>query len=113
LTAHVAPIALNFDEGIDRKILRRLRDRFLVVNQQRWQRAHSALTYRQQVVLDILPLVFHANHPALPGYQDADCPYGLSHYHLHPQHWAPPVVWPVLLACATRANAERTWMPCS
>ncbi|MEP5980847.1 MAG: class I adenylate cyclase [Marinobacter alexandrii] len=84
MTAHVAPIALNFDEGIDRKILRRLRDRFLVVNQQRWQRAHSALTYRQRVVLDILPLVFHANHPALPGYQDADCPYGLSHYQPSP-----------------------------
>ncbi len=84
MTAHVAPIALNFDEGIDRKTLRRLRDRFLVVNQQRWQRAHSALTYRQQVVLEILPLVFHANHPGLPGYQDADCPYGLSHYQPSP-----------------------------
>jgi len=84
LTAHVAPIALDFDEGIDRKTLRRLRDRFLAVNRQRWQRAHSALTYRQQVVLEILPLVFHANHPALPGYQDADCPYGLSHYQPSP-----------------------------
>lgn len=84
MTAHVAPIALNFDEGIDRKTLRRLRDRFLAVNQQRWQRAHSALTYRQQMVLEILPLVFHTNHPALPGYQDADCPYGLSHYQPSP-----------------------------
>ena len=84
MTAHVAPIALNFDEGIDRKTLRRLRDRFLAVNQQRWQRAHSALTYRQQMVLEVLPLVFHTNHPALPGYQDADCPYGLSHYQPSP-----------------------------
>lgn len=80
MTAHVAPIALDFDEGIDRKTLRRLRDRFLLVNQQRWDRACSALTYRQQIVLEILPLVFHTNHPALPGYLDADCPYGLSHY---------------------------------
>ena len=80
LTVHSTPIALDFDEGIDRKNLRRLRDRFLVVNQQRWERARSALTYRQQIVLEILPLLFHINHPALPGYLDSDCPYGFSHY---------------------------------
>ncbi|KAA1172389.1 class I adenylate cyclase [Marinobacter salinexigens] len=80
MTAQSAPIVLDFDDGIDRKTLKRLRDRFLVVNQQRWERAHSALTYRQQRVLEILPLVFHTNHPALPGYLDRDCPYGFSHY---------------------------------
>ncbi|MGM0767848.1 MAG: class I adenylate cyclase [Pseudomonadota bacterium] len=80
MTIHSMPIALDFDEGIDRKTLRRLRDRFLGVNEQRWRRAHSALTYRQQAVLDVLPLVFHLNHPSLPGYLDRDCPYGLSHY---------------------------------
>ena len=74
------PIVLDFDEGIDRKTLRQLRDRFLVVNQQRWERAHSAFTYRQQMVLELLPLVFHANHPALPGYLDGDCPFGLRNY---------------------------------
>ncbi len=80
MTAHAAPISLDFEEGIDRKTLRRLRDRFLLVNQQRWNRAHSALSYRQQSVLEILPLVFHLNHPALPGYLDGDCPYGLVNY---------------------------------
>jgi len=80
LTIQTAPIALDFDEGIDRKTLRRLRDRFMAVNRERWDRAHSALTYRQQAVLEVLPLVFHLNHPALPGYLDSDCPYGLSHY---------------------------------
>ncbi|WP_254774248.1 hypothetical protein [Marinobacter sp. AC-23] len=73
MTTHASPIALDFEEGIDRKTLRRLRDRFLVVNCQRWERAHSSLTYRQQVVLEILPLAFHTNHPALPGYLDAGC----------------------------------------
>ncbi|MGB1952347.1 MAG: adenylate cyclase, partial [Marinobacter sp.] len=80
MTTHSLPIALDFDEGIDRKTLRRLRDRFLTVNEQRWQRTHSALTYRQQVVLEVLPLVFHLNHPSLPGYLDRDCPYGLTRY---------------------------------
>ena len=32
------------------------------------------------MVLEILPLVFHLNHPSLPGYTDGRCPYGLSHY---------------------------------
>ncbi len=80
MSIHSTPIALDFEEGIDRKTLRRLRDRFIALNQQRWERAHSALTYRQQAVLDVLPLVFHLNHPSLPGYLDRDCPYGLSHY---------------------------------
>ncbi|RBW51293.1 class I adenylate cyclase [Marinobacter sp. F3R11] len=84
MIAHAPPIILDFDEGIDRKTLRRLRDRFLLVNRERWQRAHSSLTHRQQVVLEVLPLVFHANHPALPGYLDADCPYGLNHYQPDP-----------------------------
>ncbi len=80
MTVHQRPIVLDFDEGLDRKTLRRLRDRFLVVNRQRWERAHSALSYRQQMVLEILPLVFHAHHPALPGYLDGECPYGLKNY---------------------------------
>lgn len=84
MSVRAAPITLDFDEGIDRKTLHHLRDRFLVVNRQRWQRASSSLTWRQQVVLEILPLAFHANHPALPGYLDADCPHGLSHYQPDP-----------------------------
>ena len=80
MTAQTARIDLDFDEGIDRKTLRKLRDRFLGINRQRWERARSALTYRQQMVLEILPLVFHLNHPSLPGYTDGRCPYGLSHY---------------------------------
>jgi adenylate cyclase, class 1 len=80
VTVQTARIDLDFDEGIDRKTLRRLRDRFMEINLQRWDRARSALTYRQQMVLEILPLVFHLNHPSLPGYADAHCPYGLSHY---------------------------------
>jgi adenylate cyclase class 1 len=80
VTAQNVPIDLNFDDGIDRKTLRRLRDRFMGINRQRWERARSSLTYRQQIVLEILPLVFHLNHPSLPGYTDGQCPYGLSQY---------------------------------
>ncbi|WP_375176650.1 class I adenylate cyclase [Marinobacter mobilis] len=77
---HSPAIAFDFDEGIDRKTLRRLRDRFVALYRQRWERARSALAYRQQVVLEILPLVFHLNHPALPGYSEKGCPFGLGEY---------------------------------
>ncbi|SFM01395.1 class I adenylate cyclase [Marinobacter zhejiangensis] len=80
MSRHSPAIAFDFDDGIDRKTLRRLRDRFVAVNRCRWERARSALAYRQQVVLDILPLVFHVNHPSLPGYFERDCPFGLNHY---------------------------------
>ena len=32
------------------------------------------------MVLELLPLVFHRNHPALPGYLDGNCPDGFNGY---------------------------------
>lgn len=78
--AAALPIALDFAEGIDRKTLKRLCARFLKVNQARCERARMALATRQQVVLDLLPLIFHLNHPALPGYLDHACPHGIAYY---------------------------------
>lgn len=74
------PVPVDFSEGVDRKVLKRITDRFCYLNQLRLDRARSALTWRQQVVLDLLPLVFHLNHPALPGYHASDCPRGLDRY---------------------------------
>ena len=73
-------VSVDFSEGVDRKVLKRITDRFCTLNQHRLDRARSALTWRQQVVLDLLPLVFHLNHPALPGYHATDCPRGLDRY---------------------------------
>ena len=41
-------IRLNIDEGIDRKDLKALRERFLSVNHDRLQRANLILSTRQQ-----------------------------------------------------------------
>ncbi|MHA6494849.1 class I adenylate cyclase [Pseudomonas borbori] len=68
----------NIDEGIDRKVLTQLRARFLTINQGRLQRAMQALSTRQQLVLRLLPLLFHVNHPLLPGYVSGLAPAGLS-----------------------------------
>ena len=58
--------------------LGQLRQRFLAVNAGRLQRARQALSSRQERVLRLLPLLFHINHPLLPGYLSASTPAGLS-----------------------------------
>ncbi|EWC43121.1 class I adenylate cyclase [Stutzerimonas stutzeri] len=68
------------EEGIDRKVLSALRARFLAVNSARLARAAQAMSTRQQQVLKLLPLLFHVNHPILPGYVSATTPAGLANY---------------------------------
>src|SRR5476649_2256126 len=70
----------DLDEGIDRKVLSQLRARFLTLNDGRFSRAMEGLSPRQQVVLNLLPLFFHVNHPLLPGYVSGSTPAGLSDY---------------------------------
>ncbi|MFC5694363.1 class I adenylate cyclase [Pseudomonas sp. GCM10022186] len=70
----------DIDDGIDRKVLAQLRARFLKVNDGRLDRAMQALSTRQQLVLKLLPLLFHVNHPLLPGYISATAPAGVASY---------------------------------
>ncbi|WDY57857.1 class I adenylate cyclase [Pseudomonas sp. PSKL.D1] len=75
---HPHEIRPDLDEGIDRKVLAKLRARFLHLNQGRLQRAMDGLSTRQQQVLTLLPLLFHVNHPLLPGYVSGATPAGVS-----------------------------------
>lgn len=70
----------DLSEGVDRKTLKLLRGRFLTLNAIRLERASQALSTRQQSVLRLLPLLFHVNHPLLPGYVSGATPCGLSGY---------------------------------
>lgn len=70
----------NYDEGVDRKTLKVICDRFRQVSHGRLQRTHAALNGRQQVVLELLPLLFHVNHPLLPGYVSHQTPYRIQGY---------------------------------
>lgn len=65
------------EEGIDRKTLLQLRERFLSVNRGRLERSLQAMSSRQQRVLRLLPLLFHVNHPLFPGYVSGATPAGL------------------------------------
>lgn len=77
MTQSIHPI---LEEGIDRKVLATLHDRFLTVNAGRLDRALLAMSTRQQLVLKLLPLLFHVNHPRLPGYVSGVTPAGLCGY---------------------------------
>ncbi|WP_343578100.1 class I adenylate cyclase [Pseudomonas sp.] len=77
LTPEIRP---DIDDGIDRKVLAQLRQRFLKVNAGRLRRASEALSTRQQLVLKLLPLLLDVNHPLLPGYVSAATPAGLSNF---------------------------------
>jgi adenylate cyclase class 1 len=74
------PSPVPTDEGIDRRALRQIRQRFLQVNAERLARARSTLDTRQQALLDLLPMLFHSNHPMLPGYASRNAPCGLTDF---------------------------------
>ena len=76
--AHISPPALN--EGTEHQFLQKLRGRFLNVNQGRLARAVEGLAPRQQALLNLLALLFHINHPLLPGYVSDCTPAGVSGY---------------------------------
>lgn len=78
-------ICLKIEEGIDRKDLSRLRNRFLSVNRDRLLRANLTQSTRQQFVLRLIPLLLHVNHPLLPGYVSGTTPAGLSAYEPSPE----------------------------
>lgn len=66
------------DDSLDRQNLTLLRKRFLQINHDRLLRTRMALTHQQEMLLDGLPLLFHCNHPMLPGFVSHSTPAGLS-----------------------------------
>ena len=57
-----------------------IKQRFLLLNRERLRRAQESMRERQRDFLDLLPLLFHVNHPILPGYVSNECPVGVSDY---------------------------------
>ncbi len=59
---------------------RAMRQRFLVLNRDRLNLARASLKKRQRIFVDVLPLLFHINHPALPGFVSKETPFGIADY---------------------------------
>lgn len=55
-------------------------DRFERVNRARLERVAAGLAARQQDFLHVVPLLFHSNHPNLPGYVSGTTPCGIFNY---------------------------------
>jgi len=72
----------NIHEGLDRQLLSQINKRFLAINENRRKRLRSALGERQRRILDALPLLFHTNHPMMPGFVSRNTPARLSHFSL-------------------------------
>ncbi|MFO8025086.1 class I adenylate cyclase [Thiohalophilus sp.] len=64
----------------DRPDFRVIRDRFQRLNRARLARISGDLRPLQQEFLQLLPLLFHINHPLLPGYVDKTTPSGVPDY---------------------------------
>ena len=67
-------------DKLDARALRTLLRRFRAINEERLRRTHDFLKPDQQAFLDLLPLLFHANLPELPGYIEGEPPAGLAEY---------------------------------
>jgi adenylate cyclase class 1 len=71
----------TFNRDISHAGLALIRQRFLKLNHERLIHTRTALLSRQQIFLDLLPLLIHINHPILPGYISHDTPCGIDGYH--------------------------------
>lgn len=57
-----------------------IKQRFLDINSARLERIQADLRTSQSDFLTLLPLLFHVNHPLLPGYVSKDTPMGIPSY---------------------------------
>lgn len=64
------------DDLDHKKILRK----FLRLNSLKLERTKASLKQRQVEFLQLLPLLFHINHPSLPGFVSSQCPAGIAKY---------------------------------
>ena len=68
------------DLGVDRKALRQTVERFRRVNDARLARYRESRNERQRQLLDLLPLLFHLDHPLLPGAGSGPTAFGVAGY---------------------------------
>lgn len=81
MTTRFPPINLGAPgEEISKKDLHAVTQRFKLFNQSRLQRVQDFFQARQHDFLNLLPLIFHINHPLLPGFVSLETPAGIPDY---------------------------------
>jgi adenylate cyclase class 1 len=71
---------VDFRDGIGRKEVGVSRRRFLGIQRERLRRIEAELTPAQSDYVNLLPLLFHINHPLLPGFISSEAPAGVVDY---------------------------------
>ncbi len=73
---------LDFSDApqLDARTAETVKRRFAALNRGRFQRMQDTLSAPQQAFFDLLPLIFHSNHPLLPAYIEEGVPQGISDY---------------------------------
>ena len=69
------PRAGSLPPGLERQAAR-----FAAFNRERLRRIIESLPGKHSALLQLLPLLFHGNHPGLPGFVSADTPCGVNDY---------------------------------
>lgn len=71
---------LHINAGTEHYDFQEIKQRFLDINNARLKRIDADLRTSQREFLTLLPLLFHVNHPLLPGYISKDTPIGIPSY---------------------------------
>ncbi|WP_245929246.1 class I adenylate cyclase [Agarilytica rhodophyticola] len=77
---HFSSHNLVIENGLDLQNAIALRQRFMAINEDRLERMRGALSDRQQVFMDSLALLFHVNHPMLPGFVSRQTPARVANF---------------------------------
>ncbi len=59
---------------------KKILSKFLRLNNLKRQRTQDSLKQRHSEFLQLLPLLFHINHPSLPGFVSTQCPSGIAKF---------------------------------
>ena len=73
-------VAQRTGEALDRRLIRRVQERLRTIGSARLERLRNMVDEHTRSFIDLLPLLLHLNHPALPGYISASTPSGISAY---------------------------------
>ena len=74
------PHAVYHKDGIGRKDLNQVHRRFMLLHRERLRRIGWELLPAQLEFINLLPLLFHINHPMLPGFVNTATPAGIPNF---------------------------------
>lgn len=66
---------------IDPQQLKSIENRFTLLSEQRLSRMLDGFNYSQADIIQLIPLLFHLNHPMLPGYLDKSTPCSVANFY--------------------------------